>query len=137
MAHVIRQAQYFYATVPDQPGEALRLLSALADVGVELLAFATLPVGPAHTQVTLFPESASRLTTEAARIGMALDGPHPALVVQGDDELGALVDVHGRLADAGVNVYASTGVTDGQGRYGYIVYVRPEDFDRAVSAAKI
>lgn len=136
MAYQIRRAQYFYATVNDQPGEALKLLTALADVGIRLMAFNMLPVGPAHTQVTLFPEDPSRLTSEAARTGLTLDGPHPALLVQGDDELGALVDLHASIADAGVNVYASAGVTDGKGRFGYVVYVKPEDFARASEAVR-
>ena len=37
MAHRIRRVDYFHATVPDQPGEAFRFLSALADAGVDLL----------------------------------------------------------------------------------------------------
>ena len=31
------------------------------------------------------------------------------------------------LLDAGVSIYASSGVTDGSGRYGYVVYVKEED----------
>jgi hypothetical protein len=53
-------------------------------------------------------------------------------LVQGDDELGALAELHMRLSDARVNVYASTGVADGRGSFGYIIYVRPEEYDRAV-----
>jgi hypothetical protein len=29
------------------------------------------------------------MESEAKKMGLALDGPHPALLVQGDDELGA------------------------------------------------
>src|SRR5690606_6441725 len=46
---------------------------------------------------------------------------------------GALADIHRELRDAGVKVYASTGVTDGEGRFGYIVYVRELDFEAAAS----
>lgn len=137
MAQRIRRAEYYYATITDMPGEALEVLSALADVGVELSAFMTLPVGPAHTQVTLFPDDAGKLVAEASKAGMSLDGPHPALLVQGDDELGALVELHAQLADAGVNVYASTGVTDGAGRFGYVIYVKPDEFDQAAFAMGI
>jgi hypothetical protein len=55
-------------------------------------------------------------------------------LVQGDDELEALVDIHMRLSNARVNVYASTGVADGRGSFGYIIYVRPEEFSRASAA---
>jgi hypothetical protein len=42
-----------------------------------------------------------------------------------------------KLYDANVNVYASSGVSDGKGNYGYIIYVRPDDFQRAVTALKV
>ena len=63
-----------------------------------------------------------------------VDGPHPALLVQGDDELGALVEVHQRLFESRVSVYASSAVTDGAGSYGYVLYIRAEDYPRAVAA---
>jgi hypothetical protein len=70
----------------------------------------------------------------AQRAGMTVDGPHSAILVQGDDKLGALAEIHERLYRADVNVYASSGVTDGRGTFGYVVYVRPEDFQRAAEA---
>jgi hypothetical protein len=48
--------------------------------------------------------------------------------------LGALAEIHKRLRDANVNIYASTGVTDGEGRYGYVIYVREEDHQSAAKA---
>ena len=54
--------------------------------------------------------------------------------MQGDDELGALAAVHERLFEAGVDVYASSGVTDGSSSFGYVVYVREDQFLRAVEA---
>jgi len=137
MAFKIRRVKYFYTTVEDQPGEAYKLLSQLADVGISLLAFTAVPVGPVRTQLSLFPDDPARMTTEGKRIGMVLDGPHRALLVHGDDELGALAEIHAKLYEANVNVYASSGVTDGKGSYGYVVYVRPEEFDRAAKAMEI
>jgi hypothetical protein len=59
------------------------------------------------------------------------------VLVQGDDEPGALVGVHERLYQANVNVAAATGVADGKGRYGYVLYFRPEDFDKAAAALEV
>jgi hypothetical protein len=134
MAYHFRRADYFYVTVEDEPGEAYELLSQLASLGVNLLAMMAVPVGPLRTQLTLFPEDPARMVESARRAGLTLDGPYPALLVQGDDELGALVGVHNRLHRAHVNVYASTAVTDGKGAYGYILYVRPDEYDRAMKA---
>ena len=87
--------------------------------------------------LTLFPDDHAALVNAAKKAGISLDGPHPALLVQGDDELGSLASVHSRLYEASVNVYASSGVTDGKGCYGYVVYVRPEEYERAAAALEI
>jgi hypothetical protein len=137
MAFIIRRVDYFYATVEDQPGEGYELLSQLASLGINLLAITVLPSGPTRTQLTLFPEDPARMKNAAAKAGLVLDGPHRALLVQGDDELGALAKVHAKLYQADVHVYASSGVTDGRGSYGYIIYVRPDEFDRAARALEV
>ena len=56
-----------------------------------------------------------------------------ALLIQGDDELGALAGIHQKLYEADNNVYASSGVTDGSGSYGYLIYVKEDDFERAAA----
>ncbi len=134
MAFTIRRADYFYTTVKDEPGEGYKLLSLLAELGINLLAFTAVPVGPMRTQLTLFPEDALKMADSAKKAKILLDGPHSALLVQGDDHLGALADIHVKLYKARVNVYASSGVTDGRGSYGYILYVRPEEFEHAAQA---
>jgi hypothetical protein len=122
---------YFYATVKDRPGEAYKFLSQLSSENVNLLVFSAVPLGPEHTQLVLFPESIEQLARAAERNGIVLTGPQRALLIQGDDHLGALTDIHQKLSDARINVFASSGVTDGRGGYGYVLYIRPEDFDNA------
>ena len=134
MSVSIRAVQYFYANVKDRPGEAYGFLSTLSGSGVNLLAFNAVPLGWETTQLVLFPEEPGALVRAAAENGLVLSGPERALLVQGDDELGALVEVHRTLFEAGVNVFASNGVTDGHGRYGYLIYVRSGQFDQAVRA---
>ena len=137
MAHTIRRVDYFYAMIEDQPGEAYELLTQLASLGVNLLALTAVPLGPERAQLALFPEDARKMVEAARKAGFALDGPHRALLVQGDDELGALSKVHAKLHSAWVQVYASSGVTDGRGSYGYIIYVRPDEYDRAAQAMEV
>ena len=131
MSTEVRRVDYFHTTVRDQPGEAYRLLDDLAGLQVNLLAFTAVPVGPSQTQLTLFPEDSAKLANEAEKSGLTLDGPHPALLVQGDDELGALSRIHEQLYEANVNVYAANGVTDGRGHFGYLIWVRPEHYELA------
>jgi hypothetical protein len=134
MANRIRRVEYFHANVVDEPGEAYKVLSALAGLGVSLVAFTAVPVGPDRTQITLFPEDPGKMRSEAQKAGMALDGPHRALLVQGDDELGVLAGVHEKLYRASVNVYVSTAIADGAGKFGHLIYVRPDDYERAAKA---
>ena len=131
MGTKIRRVQYFYAMVKDQPGEAYRLMTQLASSEVNLMAFKAIPMGPGLTQLVLFPESVERLARAAEQTGVALTGPNNAFLIHGDDRLGALIDLHQRLSDAHVNVYASDGVTDGRGGYGYVLYVRPDEYETA------
>ena len=137
MAFKIRKVEYFYCSVVDQPGEAYKLLSQLEQSGINLLAFTAIPVGPDRTQLTLFPEVPAKLIEGTKNSHLTLDGPHSALLVQGDDELGALADIHQVLFEASVNVYASNGVTDNRGSFGYLLYIRPEEYERATSALKV
>ena len=134
MAFKIQPVEYFYANVRDDLEAAYRVLSQLAERGVNLLAFTAVPVGPARAQFALFPEDPAKLVAEANAAQLALEGPHHALLVTGDDELGAFASVHKRLVDAHIDIYASAGVTDTRGSFGYLVYVREDQFRRAAEA---
>lgn len=137
MAFTIRRVEYYYVNVRDELGAAYGVLSQLAELGVNLLAFTAVPSGPSLAQFTLFPADPGKLAAAGRSAGLALDGPYHALLVQGDDELGALAGVHERLVHAGVDIFASTGVTDGRGSFGYVVYVREDQFERAASALEL
>ncbi len=137
MSYTIRRVDYFYVTVRDEPGQAYELLSQLRRLGINLLAFTAVPLGPDATQLTLFPEDTPRLREAATAARLEYNGPHRALLIQGDDELGALERIHAQLAESGVNVYASSGVADGRGHFGYVIYVRPEEYDRAARAVEL
>jgi len=137
MAATLQAVRYFYITVKDQPGQAYKFLSTLSAADVNLLAFNIVPVGLEQTQLVVFPEESQTLLAAAQSRGLGISGPQHAFLIQGDDQLGALVQYHRLLAEANINVYASSGVTDGRGGFGYVLYVRSEDFDRARSALGI
>jgi hypothetical protein len=134
MATTIRPVEYFYATVQDDVGTAALVLNQLEELGVNLLAFTAVPNGSSSMQFTIVPDDPGKLTAEAALAQQPLDGPHYAVLVQGDDQLGALADVHRRLLAANVDIYASSGVSDGRGAFGYVVFVREDQFSVAVEA---
>lgn len=137
MSYKIRKLNYYYAITQDKPGEAYKILSALADVGVNQLAFNAMQMGPERSQITLFPEDDSLLLNVAKKAGLSLDGPYQAILVQGTDELGALIEVHEKLQNANINIASSTAIADGVGSFGYLIYVRPNDYDKTADALSI
>jgi hypothetical protein len=137
MSYKVRKLNYYYAITQDKPGEAHKILSILADVGVNQIAFNTMQMGPERAQITLFPEDESVLVNVAKKAGLNLDGPYNAILVQGTDEMGALVEVHEKLHNANINIASSTAIADGSGSYGYLIYVRPNDYDKAAEALSI
>jgi hypothetical protein len=134
MALTVRNAEYFYIRVEDSPEKAYELLAQLASAEVSLLAFSAVPFGPDHVELTIFPDHSGTFIQLAKKLGWVVAGPQHAFLVQGDDHLGALADIQRMLLDAHVEIYASSGVTDGSGRYGYLVYFKEEDHERAARA---
>jgi hypothetical protein len=133
----ISRVGYFNTTIIDRPGEAYKFLSQLALLRINLLAFTATPVSSTDTQLTIFPENPKFMKNEASRAGLYLEGPHPALLVQCDDRLGALADIHLKIYEADVNVESASGVTDGRGAFGYVIHVKTEDFEKAAEALGI
>ncbi|UCG51161.1 MAG: hypothetical protein JSW58_13315 [Candidatus Latescibacterota bacterium] len=133
----VRIVEYFYTMVQDRPGEACRLLSQLASEEVNLVAFSAVPIGHEQTQLVIYPESVERLARAAEKGGLTLTGPQRAILIQGDDRLGALVGFLQKLYDAGINMSSSTGVSDGRGGYGYVIHLRADDIAPAARALGI
>ena len=134
MSTKIQRIDYYYASTEDRPGATYQILQMLASSGVDLLAFSSMPTGPSQAQLALFPRDADHLLKVAPKIGLSIsDTQQRAFIVFGDDELGALSEVHRKLFDAKINVFSSYGVTGGDQRFGYVFYVRPEVYERAAS----
>lgn len=134
MSDQVRIVDCYYATVRDRPGEGSRLLEHVSERALSLTAFAAIPTGEDETQICLVAEDAELLKAAAADAGVGLTGPKSAFLIQGQDRIGALHAYYSTLANAGVNVYASSGVCDGKGDFGFILWVEPEDFDKAFDA---
>jgi len=134
MSLSVRSVEYFYIRIHEGPERAYALLAQLASEEVSLLAFAAVPFGPNHVELTIFPDRSDIFVQLADKSGWMVTGPLHALLIQGDDQLGALAEIQRMLLDAGVSIYASSGVTNGSGRYGYVIYVKEEDHVMAAKA---
>jgi hypothetical protein len=124
----------YYVTVHDRPGEASKLLEHLSECGLSLTAFTAVPTGGDETQVCLVTDQQKTLQEAATSAGATLMGPKKGFLIQGADRIGALHSHHLALSNAGVNVYSSSGVVDGTGRFGFMLWVEAGDFDKAAVA---
>jgi hypothetical protein len=130
----VRSVEYFYIRIQDSPDTAYEILSRLASEEVSLLAFSAVPYGPNHVELTIFPDRSDAFTNLAKKLGWEVTGPQHAFLVQGDDRLGALADIQRMLMGASVQIYASSGVTDGGGHFGYVIYFKESDHEKAARA---
>lgn len=130
MADTIQRVQYFYSEVPDKPGEGSRILRMLKEEGVNLLAFSGFPKGR-RAQIDFIPADPAVFKAAAKKAKLKLVGPKTALLVQGDDRVGAMADIVAKLAAAKINVTAVAAAAAGLGRYGAILWVKPRDVNQA------
>ena len=130
MGETIRKVDYFYIQTANKPGEGARLLSALRDGGVNLLAFTGFPVGR-RAQIDFIPEDTAVFRAAAKRAGMKLSPKKTGFWVQGEDRVGAIADIMEKLAGARINVTAIDAVCAGEGRYGAIFWIKPPDVRKA------
>ncbi|MGW8272511.1 MAG: ACT domain-containing protein [Thermodesulfovibrionales bacterium] len=119
--------------VPNTPGQAACVLTALADAKVNLLAFSGFPSGR-KSQLDFVPEDVA-LFKRAVKVGkMTVRAQKFGFLVQGRDKKGAVADILGLLAEKKINVTAIDAVSAGAGRFGAILWVKPADVARAARA---
>jgi len=137
MAFDIKRVEYFNITFGGHVVEGAKLLSIFASVGISLLAFKAVPLESNRARFTLFPNDRSKMIDGAKKAGLELEGPYSGLIIQGDDESGALAEIYEKLARAGINVYESSGIADIKGWYGVILYLKQEDCEKAADALDV
>jgi len=131
MPDLIRRVDYFYAIVPDKPGEAARILNALRQAGVNLMGFSGFPHGARRSQLDFVPERPGDFTRAAKKLGLKLSSKKTGFLIQGDDRPGAVARLADKLAGGGINITAVDAVCAGAGRYGALLWVKAPDLRRA------
>lgn len=133
MPDAIRLVDYFYTETSDRPGEGARVLGHLKGAGVNLVGFHGFPRGR-RAQLVFLPSDPAAFKAAAKKANWKVVGPKKAIVIEGDDRVGALVEYFDRLAKAKINVTASDAVSAGAGRFGAIIWVKARDAKRAAKA---
>jgi len=126
MVDSVRKVNYFSMAISNKAGEGVKVLSALADGGVNLLAFTGFPRGQ-RAQLDFIPEDAKKFSAVAKKAGWAMNPKKTGFLLQGEDRTGALLDVLQKLADADIKVTAMDALVGGDGRYGGLLWVKPEN----------
>jgi hypothetical protein len=133
MADTIRKVAYFAMEVPNKPGEGARVLGALADAGVNLLAFTGFP-SSRKAQLDFIPEDVA-LFKNAVKAAKIKTRPQKfGFLVQGDDRKGAVGELLKTMAEKKINVTAIDAVSAGAGRYAAILWVATKDVSKAAKA---
>jgi hypothetical protein len=135
MSEKLRKVDYFYAMVPNTAGKGSKILSGLAAEGVNLLAFTGFPSGK-KAQFDLVPEDSAKLKRAAKRLGLKLSKRKTGFLVRGNDRVGAMTGILGKLAGAKINVTAIDAVSAGGGRYAAIMWVKPKSVAKAAKLLK-
>jgi hypothetical protein len=134
VADRVRKVNYCYPIVPNRAGQGARILSEIADAGINLLAYSGFPVGGGRAQLHLVVEDIGPLRRVARRNGWRLSKVKKGFLIQGTDQVGAVHRHLQKLADAGINLTAADAVAAGQGRYGMLLWAKPRDYGRAARA---
>jgi hypothetical protein len=133
MADIVRKVAYFAVDVPDRPGEGARILTALADAGVNLLAFTGFPNGR-KSQLDIIPEDVNIFKKAARTAKIRTRRQKFGFLIQGKDRAGAVAGILRKLADGKTNGTALDAVSAGSGRYAAILWVKPKDINKAAKA---
>lgn len=131
MADDVRKVRYCYVRVPNRAGRGAAVLGALADAGINLLAYSGFPGGGGNAQLDFIAEDVGAVRRLAKRQGWRPSKAKKCFLIRGDDRVGAVRKHIDRLAQAGINVTAADAVTAGKKRYGMLLWVKPRDFGRA------
>jgi len=116
------------ATMADRAGLLAETLEYLRAAGVNMIQATGAGIaGTAHLYTV--PDNVAAVKELAASAGVSAQ-EHPALVFEGDDTPGALVDIARKIADAGINVKYCSAAAVG-GRFCAVYFFSADSFERA------
>jgi hypothetical protein len=120
--------------VPDKSGEGARVLTALRDAGVNLIAISAFPHDARRSQLDLVPEDSGTFANAVKAAGLKLSAKKSGFLIQGEDRPEAVAALVKRLAGANINVASAQVFCAGSGRYGGMLWVKVPDVRKAAKA---
>ena len=129
----IRKADYFSMEIPNKTGEGARVLGALRDAGVNLLAFTGFPAGR-RAQLDFIPSETASFRAAARKLRMKVRSRKTVFLAEGDDRVGAIAELCDKIAAAGIAMTAMDAISAGNGRYATMFWVDPRDVNKTAKA---
>jgi hypothetical protein len=123
--------EYVYVLVKNKPGEGAKILGAIRDRGINLLAFSGFPARASRAQIDIVTDEMRSLQDLAQDMKWKLSKVKKGFLVHGDDRIGAVADIICRLSKAKVNITAVDAVSAGEGRFGMILWVKAASYKKA------
>lgn len=134
MADAATKVERYSVDVPNKPGEGARILGALAEAKVTLLAAWGYPLGKSKTsRIELVAADGKALRTAAKKAKIKLQRESAGFHIAGRDKVGAVGAAMSALAEKGVNVHAIQAVASGT-KYGCLIEVDTSDARKAAKA---
>lgn len=130
MPDQITRVEYYSAIVSNKAGEAARILTALEQANVNLVAFSGFPEGR-KAQMDFIAADVPALVKAAKGAGVEISKKKTAFLVQGEDHVGAAAAIARKLGEGGINIISLQTICAGQNRYGGLLWVKPEDVKKA------
>jgi len=115
MAEEVRVVEHYSASILNKVGEGARVLGALRDAGVNLIAFWGYKHGAGRAQLEFIPEDSATFVIAAKQAKLRLR-KSTALYIHGEDRPGAIADILAKLAGARISVAAVQAGVRGWGK---------------------
>lgn len=134
MADRVKKVNYCYVRVPHRAGQGEKLLAALREAEVNLIAFSGFPAKAGTSQIDLVADRIGPINRVAKKLNLRVSKTKKGFHIQGSDDIGAVHKHIRKLADKKINVTAADALCAGKGRYGMILWVKPAQYARAARA---
>ena len=126
--------EYYSVVVSNKPGKGEHVLSALKEAGVNFVGIWGYPVGKSKARIDLVAGDTAQLKKAAKKLKIELGKKQTAFHITGEDHPGAVAEVLSKLAAKKINVFAMQALCAGNGRFGALIQVDPDDVKKAAKA---
>jgi len=130
MGRSIRRVTAAVMQVKDEVGELHRVLTVLKEAGINMMAVAS--QRRRGTALMAIPENVNAVRELAADQGVHLT-TRQVFLIEGDDRVGALVDITKAVSDAGINIEDIAALSAAR-RYAAVITFADADLEAASKA---